>query len=77
LEIRVPNLLREYHRRTGNNIQQIKTGDVILMYDRTAQLKTTVGDTVERPHRRAAQRGRERVKNWVKQLGGAPEDVMD
>jgi len=43
----------------------------------TAQQETTVGETVERPHRAAAQRGRERVKNWVEQLGGPLEDVMD
>ena len=42
-----------------------------------AHQETTVGDTVERPHRAAALRGRERVKNWVEQLGGPPEDVMD
>ena len=38
---------------------------------------TTVRDTVERPHRAAAQQGRERVKNWVAQLDGPPEDVMN
>lgn len=25
--------LREYHRTTGNNNQQIKSGDIVLMYD--------------------------------------------
>ena len=25
--------LREYHRTTGNNSQQIKPGDIVLMYD--------------------------------------------
>ena len=45
----------------------------------TAQQETpTEGDTVERrPHRAAAQRSRERVKNWIEQLGRPPEDVMD
>ena len=31
----------------------------------------------EQPKRVAAQRGRERVMNWVKQLGAPPKDVMD
>jgi len=43
----------------------------------TAQQETIAGDIVERPQRAAAQRGKERVKNWVQQLGGPPEDVMD
>jgi len=30
-----------------------------------------------RPQRTAAQRGRKRVLDWVKQLNGSPEDVMD
>ena len=37
-------------------------------------------DTVERmsrPRRQAAERGRHKVQNWIKQLGGHPEDVMD
>ena len=36
-----------------------------------------VKDTDKRPQRVAAQRGREKVMNWVKQLGAPPEDVMD
>ena len=37
-------------------------------------------DTVERmsqPQRQAAKRGRHKVQNWIKQLGGPPEDLMD
>ena len=37
-------------------------------------------DTVERmsrPRRQAAERGRHKVQNWIKQLGGPPEDVTD
>ena len=125
--------LREYHRTTGNNSQQVKPGDIVLVYDdsprntwklaiveelmtgkdglvRAAKIKTTQGktnrpiakliplevstpivpethgpnstaqqetptegDTVERrPHRAAAQRSRERVKNWIEQLGAPP-----
>lgn len=30
-----------------------------------------------RPKRRAAERGRDRVRSWAKELGGAPEDVTD
>ena len=129
--------LREYHRTKGNNNQQIKSGDVVLMFDETprstwklaiveglimgkdgltraANIKTsqgrtnrpiakliplevstatsTEGDTChnaaketqtvrdsidKRPQRTAAQRGRKRVADWVEQLNGAPEDVMD
>ena len=127
--------LREHHRTTGNNSQQIKSGDIVLMYDesprstwklavieelitgrdglvRAAKIKTSQGRTnrpiaklvplevstptatemdipssvvrenvrnrvFERPQRAAAQKGRERVMNWVEQLGGPPEDVMD
>ncbi|XP_065890652.1 uncharacterized protein [Dysidea avara] len=133
--------LREYHRTTGSNNQQIKQGDVVLMWDeaprstwrlaiveklmigkdglvRAAYIKTSQGrtnrpiakliplevssptvtetegstngsqkDTInkptvkntadKRPRRAAAHRGRERVVNWVKQLGAPPEDVMD
>ncbi|XP_065896204.1 uncharacterized protein [Dysidea avara] len=133
--------LREYHRTTGSNNQQIKQGDVVLMWDeaprstwrlaiveklmigkdglvRAAYIKTSQGrtnrpiakliplevssptvtetegstngcqkDTInkptvkntadKRPRRAAAHRGRERVANWVKQLGAPPEDVMD
>ena len=40
--------------------------------------KPTVKNTADkRPRRAAAHRGRERVVNWVKQLGASPEDVMD
>ena len=28
---------REYHRTTGNNSQQIKSGDIVLMYDESQQ----------------------------------------
>ena len=38
----------------------------------------TVRDSIDqRPQRTAAQRGRKRVADWVEQLNGAPEDVMD
>ena len=29
--------LRETHRTTGNNVQQIKTGDVVLVHNDTAR----------------------------------------
>ena len=40
----------------------------------TVQQDTIAGDMVERPQREA---GRERVKDWVQQLGRPPEDFMD
>ena len=137
--------LREYHRASGSNRQQIKPGDVVLIHDdnsnrlnwrmavieelmrgkdnlvRAAKIRTTQGRTnrpiaklvplevssdvsssssadnqissandinspqlsdarvhgATRPQRGAAQRARDRVKEWVKELGGPPEDVTD
>ena len=30
--------LRETHRKTGNNVQQVKVGDVVLVHDNTARV---------------------------------------
>ena len=36
----------------------------------------TVRD-ISRPQRQAAERGRDKVKMWIKELGGPPEDFTD
>ena len=36
----------------------------------------TVGK-MSRPQQQAAERGRHKVKNWIKQLGGPLEDITD
>ena len=126
--------LRESHKTTGNNAQQIKIGDVVLVHDdtarvnwrlavveslnkgedglvRSANIRTTTGRTnrpiarlyplevmaadqstdeittddqnqmtdnnTTRPVRRAAERSRTRVKEWVTTLSGPPEDVIN
>ena len=126
--------LRESHKTTGNNAQQIKIGDVVLVHDdtarvnwrlavieslnkgedglvRSANIRTTTGRTnrpiarlyplevtaadqstdeittddqnqmtdnnTTQPVRRAAERSRTRVKEWVTTLSGPPEDVIN
>ena len=122
--------LRETHRTTGNNAQQIKIGDVVLVHDdtarvnwrlavieslnkgedglvRSANIRTTTGrinrpiarlyplevtaadqpttddqnqmtdNDTTRPVRRAAERSRTRVKEWITTLSGPPEDVIN
>jgi len=46
-------------------------------HDSVTQDTQLVKDLDKRPLRTAAQRGRKRVMDWVKQLDGAPEDVVD
>ena len=128
--------LREAHRTTGDNTQQVRVGDVVLVHDdtrrvnwrlavieavhkgadgliRSADIRTTTGKTnrpiarlyplevssteiivnspqhndkseqhtvdipSSRPVRQAAQRGQQKVKEWISSLRGPPEDVMD
>jgi len=120
--------LREHHRASGHNTQQIRRGDVVLVHDdcpriswklavvegllrglfgqliRTANGSTNrpiarliplevvansteddstppvnegPNDSATCPKRRVAERGRDKVRCWVKELGGAPEDVTD
>jgi len=125
--------LREHHRASGHNTQQIRRGDVVLVHDdcpriswklavvegllrgkdglvRAANIRTANGstnrpiarliplevvansteednstppvnkdanDSAIRPKRRAAERGRDKMRRWAKELGGAPEDVTD
>ena len=48
--------------------------------DESSTTQTSEGGTVERtsrPQHQATQRGRDKVKNWVKELGGPPEEVTD
>ena len=48
--------------------------------DESSTTQTSEGGTVERtsrPQHQAAQRGRDKVKNWVKELGGPQEEVTD
>ena len=45
--------------------------------DQTVTLGHDTVGKMSRPRRQAAERGRYKVKNWIKQLGGPPEDVTD
>ena len=128
--------LREAHRTTGDNMQQVRVGDVVQVHDdtkrvnwrlavieavhkgadgliRSADIRTATGKTnrpiarlyplevssaekpvnspqhngqseyhtvdvpSSRPVRQAAQRGQQKVKEWISSLCGPPEDVMN
>ena len=128
--------LREAHKTTGDNMQQVRVGDVVQVHDdtkrvnwrlavieavhkgadgliRSADIRTATGKTnrpiarlyplevsssekpvnspqhngqseyhtvdvpSSRPVRQAAQRGRQKVKEWISSLCRPPEDVMN